>query len=401
MSVDDIVQRIQRHGQGTLLAKLDLADAFHHILVRPEDWELLGFSWCGKDDNDKPAQMFYFSTVLPFGLGSSPKLFTDFAHATQLIMLSRGVSEVEHYLDDYITLGPPGQPACQKNLDLMLDVCRDVGFAVNPAKVVQPSTVIEFLGIILDTNLMEMRISEDRLSGILDELQLWHGRTRARKREILSLIGKLIFISRVVHCGRTFVRRMIDLCKKVKHLHHTIKLNKAFQADVSWWLTFLPTWNGVGMFYDRQWTSDIDLELYTDASDKAVSGFFAGAWFVEQVMDTTRSINWRELYAVVLAASTWGPLFAGKKILFHCDNQCVVHLLRNGTSKSPELMTLVRALFYIAATYQFDFSAEYIHTKSNTVADALSRLDFHRFWTLEPEADIVMTTPAKLVLIND
>jgi hypothetical protein len=136
MSVDDIVQRIQRHGQGTLLAKLDLADAFHHILVRPEDWELLGFSWCGKDDNDKPAQMFYFSTVLPFGLGSSPKLFTDFAHATQLIMLSRGVSEVEHYLDDYITLGPPGQPACQKNLDLMLDVCCDVGFAINPAKVV-------------------------------------------------------------------------------------------------------------------------------------------------------------------------------------------------------------------------------------------------------------------------
>ena len=45
MSVDDVANRIKSLGRNTLVTKLDLADAFHHIVVRPEDWELLGSVW--------------------------------------------------------------------------------------------------------------------------------------------------------------------------------------------------------------------------------------------------------------------------------------------------------------------------------------------------------------------
>ena len=74
----------------------------------------------------------------------------------------------------------------------------------------------------------------------------------------------------------------------------------------------------------------------------------------------------------------------------------VVHILKSGSSKSPHLMELVRSLLYLAATYGFEFQVHYINTKVNTVADALSRLDFHRFWKLAPNADIIMTQPAAL-----
>ena len=70
-----------------------------------------------------------------------------------------------------------------------------------------------------------------------------------KKRELLSIIGKLIFISRVVRAGRTFVRRMIDLAKTVKHLHYRVKLNAVMKADIEWWITYLPTWNGVSFMY--------------------------------------------------------------------------------------------------------------------------------------------------------
>ena len=243
---------------------------------------------------------------------------------------------------------------------------------------------------------MELRISQDRLTAILAELERWRGKRRARKRDLLSLIGKLIFVSRVVRCGRMFVRRMIDVAKKVKHLHHMVKLNRDFQEDVTWWLTFLPSWNGISMMYDLQWTTDIDMHLHTDASNKAVAGFYNNSWYVELVDEMTLSINYRELYAVVLAASTWSQHWAGKKVLFHCDNLAVCHILRNKTSKSPALMVLLRKLFYIAASAQFDFSAEWIDTKSNDIADALSRLDFSRFWALAPNADIEMTRPVTL-----
>ena len=43
-SFDDVVALI-KHGVGALCAKLDLADAFKHILIRSQDWPLLGLSW--------------------------------------------------------------------------------------------------------------------------------------------------------------------------------------------------------------------------------------------------------------------------------------------------------------------------------------------------------------------
>ena len=69
-------------------------------------------------------------------------------------------------------------------------------------------------------------------------------------------------------------------------------------------------------------------------------------------------------------------------------------VLSSGTSRSPDLMDLVRTLFYLSATYHFEIMAVWIDTKTNTVADALSRLDFFRFWNL---ANIVMTEPNKEV----
>ena len=152
--------------------------------------------------------------------------------------------------------------------------------------------------------------------------------------------------------------------------------------------------------YEPHWTSSDQLDLYTDASNTAIGGFYNGHWFVELVANLEHSINWRELYAVVLAAATWGSQWRGKQILFHCDNQCVVEVLRSGTSRSPELMKLIRILFYISATYQFNVSSEYINTKVNLVADSLSRLDFYKFWHLVPDADIVMTQPRNDIMLQ-
>ena len=44
-SFNDVVALIIKHGVGAFSGKLDLADAFKHILVRSQDWSLLGSSW--------------------------------------------------------------------------------------------------------------------------------------------------------------------------------------------------------------------------------------------------------------------------------------------------------------------------------------------------------------------
>ena len=45
----------------------------------------------------------------------------------QPLQWNRGVSPVAHYLDDFITLEPPGSPQCQNNLEGIIQACRDTG----------------------------------------------------------------------------------------------------------------------------------------------------------------------------------------------------------------------------------------------------------------------------------
>ena len=43
-------------------------------------------------------------------------------------------------------------------------------------------------------------------------------------------------------------------------------LNKEAQADIQWWISFLPSWNGTANFLEQEWTDADSLQLYTDAN---------------------------------------------------------------------------------------------------------------------------------------
>ena len=273
---------------------MDLSDAYKHILVRPQDWDLLGLSW-SVDLHHKV--QYYVDLTLPFGLRSSAKLFSEMADALQLCMQYSGATDIRHYLDDYISIGPAHSLACANNLDIMLSTCAYIGFEVNYEKTTLPATVVQYLGFIIDSERMEIRISEDRLIDIMKELHRFLNRRTCSKRELLSLVGKLIFISRVVRSGRTFVRRIIDLSKRIKHLHHRVRLNKACRDDILWWNSFLPIWNGVSLIPDVDWTSNADIDMYTDASDIAIGCYYGHQWCYLEFIDSykyigDRSIHW-------------------------------------------------------------------------------------------------------------
>ena len=51
-------------------------------------------------------------------------------------------------------------------------MCEDVGFDINPDRNIMPTPVIEFRGISVDSQHMELRISNDRLASMLNTLLL-------------------------------------------------------------------------------------------------------------------------------------------------------------------------------------------------------------------------------------
>ena len=77
VSFDQAVSLVKKHGVGTLMAKLDLADALKCILVCPEDWLLLCSSWDVTLPNGSVQQQYYVNLFLPFSLWSSLAILTN------------------------------------------------------------------------------------------------------------------------------------------------------------------------------------------------------------------------------------------------------------------------------------------------------------------------------------
>ena len=255
ITVDDTIQEILQTGPGTLLAKVDIKNAFRLLPVHPADRCLLGMKW---------KNMVYIDTCLPFGLRSAPRLFNILADLLTWSAQHRGISFVIHYLDDFLTVGPPSSDTCQHNLDILKQLCDDLGVPLALEKVVGPSTTISFLGILLDTVRMEIRLPEDKLARIKDTLSTWLGKKKATKREILSLVGLLQHATKVVRCGRTFVGRMYAAAAKVKKLHFFTRLNREFRSDLMWWHTFVQAWNGLSILRHPYSVSLPASRLYSD-----------------------------------------------------------------------------------------------------------------------------------------
>ena len=95
-----------------------------------------------------------------------------------------------------------------------------------------------------------------------------------------------------------------------------------------------------------------------------------------------------ELYPIALAGLLWGPLWRGRKLLFHCNNQSVMVIWAKSSSCCPLLRHLVHSIFFCAASHQFSVLVSVIRGTDNQIADALSRFQMFRFRQLTDYASL-------------
>ena len=112
------------------------------------------------------------------------------ADALEWCIAAAGVEIVYHYLDDFAVLGVPESEECGHNLGLLKSVCNDLGIPLAPEKQAGPSTVIEFLGIVIDTSCQELHLPADKLERLqnltVDLTVKIHNQLLAKKTPILS-----------------------------------------------------------------------------------------------------------------------------------------------------------------------------------------------------------------------
>ena len=314
-----------------------------------------------------------------------------------------GGKRVAHYIDDFVTIGAPDSPECSDNAQIMQAACERVGFPVEPEKSEGPATTISFLGVELDSRMLEIRLPKEKLDRLRAELKEWRGRKACRKRELLSLIGSLSHACKAVRAGRSFLRRLIDLSTVVEKLDHYVRLSREARADIEWWVQYAEAWNGTSMMQSVQEAPPAAV-VTSDASGNWGCGAYCGTnWFMLEWSGLFSGchITVKELVPSVVATTVWGPSWRGKTILARCDNIAVVAIVNHGSSKNAEAMQLLRCLSFIAATFDFRLVATHIRGRDNILADALSRDNWSLFNSLYPQASKEATPipPALLDLL--
>ena len=87
-----------------------------------------------------------------------------------------------------------------------------------------------------------------------------------------------------------------------------------------------------------------------------------------------------------LAVAVWGHHWAGKRACCYSDNTAVVFAINKGSARDPQLMRLLRTLFFLCASFNMTVVARHVPGALNSSADALSRNNQALFLALNLQA---------------
>ena len=364
---DDAIRLVQKHGPRCKLRKRDLKDAFRKIPISPLDYWLFVFEWKGT---------LYIDIFLPFGLRTAPFIFNLFGEGLHWILESFG-RDLVHYLDDFLLFNDP-DPEFFGNLASYL------GLAENLKKR-KDGWVVDFTGIELDSNRMIARLPKDKHTRAIASVQHLLKAGAINHHTLEKLLGFLSFCAKVIPLGRPFLRNLFNLLKRLSHLHPQAirSLSSEARRDLLWWMTLLPQWSGVFLINPARRKTII----HTDVSGiKGIGGWWESQAFSTRVPRNHRGklIDWKEAYAVVFAFAKWGHLWRGHTVIVMCDNAVVVNAI-NARSVRGQTIDPLQLLFLTAALHDTEIASNWLSSKDNWIADALSRFEFDKIADMFPQ----------------
>ena len=199
-TINNITNQVKKLSKGCHLYKIDLSRAFRHVKLDPNEYNLLGL----KLNN------LYIDICLLFGFRHGSALCQRLSDAVRFIMAQKGFS-VTNYIDDII--GHLVMSKFKASFDALTALLLELGFDISKKKVVQPATRVTCLGVDIDTVEFTVSIPPDNVSEILSECQLWADRNEYTKKQLQSLLGKLLYVTKCVRISRPFLNCMLDLLR--------------------------------------------------------------------------------------------------------------------------------------------------------------------------------------------
>jgi len=405
-------ETIAKCGEGAVIAKSDIKDAYKLIPNAEEQWRLYGFEWLGK---------FFFDCRTVFGSKAAPAHFDALPETiVNIVCCLENIPKgyVHRQLDDVPVVSPKNSGITERFAKRYEKICGELGVPLaeecpNHEKSFGPSTFGTVLGINFDTTLMEWSISAEKEASLHEDIDSFMGKKTCTLREVQKILGKLSNFAQMCDLLRSFKFSLLLQLRKFEGCEKGKKLvSKELKDDLWVWKKAISeARSGIPI---RKIFDDLPLNPLTYMSDAAGAAFewengncknisekgdrgVASVGHIDGKVTRVALIRWPEnlltaaknrngkffgsLSATLEAVGLLLPFLTepmvmrGQHILLEVDNNSVCYAWEKKHGKTDyELTLLIRCLVIIEIFLECKIYVRHVKRRSNAVAELVDNL---------------------------
>ena len=367
--------------KGSHMTKCDDKSGYDHVSLTKGSQAYFGFEWAG---------WWFVSTTLPFGWKESAFIYQTLGSAVSSFLRNLGIP-CSLYIDDRLVgeimtpVGPWSLAVDKRPKDFSLKAAQTaiyltcyiviaLGYSLGFSKcVLKPTTQLEYLGFIVDSELQTFKIPEQKIQKFLElrEAILRESKSVGLK-SLQKLQGKCVSFSLAVPAAKLYIRNMCGAIASSHGKSH-VNMSKPLRDEIAHW-RFIDSWTGHIPWREEKHT------LVTVSSDASGSGWgglihFPGKdvpirdyWSQEEM---EFNISTKETLAVARLLQSATDI-QNCRIDVQTDSQVLIHTWAREGSRSQELSDAIKELFVTVSQKNIQLHLQYVTSKSNE-ADEPSR----------------------------
>ena len=196
--IDHVITAVTKFSKNSFISQIDISWAFKHIPIDLGDIHNLRLHW---------------NHYLVFGYIRGSDFYQRLSDSVRFIMAQEGYY-ILNYLDDHLIFGD--KEKYLKGFDNLTSLLGELGLTINQANNVRPSKKVICLGILVDIANFTISLAEIKMVEIRKLVQNWKFNKSCSKKQVQSLLGSLLYITKCVRHSRLFLNRLLQNLRDYK-----------------------------------------------------------------------------------------------------------------------------------------------------------------------------------------
>ena len=347
---DSLAAEILALGAGCKVFKADMTAFYKQLRMDPADVPYTGFTW---------RQGIYLDLSMPFGMRSSALCAQRVSNGIAIIYYHEsGGWTLVAYIDDYA--GPAPAAIADRLYALFNKIADELGVDRAKVKCVPPVTLIEFLGLEYDTIELTVALPADKLARVVTLIRDWLSMEQCSKSQLQKLVGVLNHCCYVVHPGKPFTARLLDVLRAKEF---PVQLTDDFKLDLQAWLDFLTTeFSGKAMLKNLDFMdADATLRVAVDTQKCAFATQCGPHTKFYMVSDPPPKCNDQFLYACAIyqASTEYSSMLTCNPHLVSVPTKIIEAMVNRAKTDCAIARNLFRKAWIIQARQDFVIKAKF------------------------------------------